>query len=501
MRKVFEMRWFGQVCTLGYLCFVFVGLFCFGFFGLEDKNINFQNKGASWNVFFLIYFIQTQVVKKLAGHVYGTTAWATNVGNEHGQVLMSVLTAAEGHGLDRMANGLVARYQAAGVPPPQLLYVNRDCCSTKSHLFTDWPAMQVRLDILHFMRRFSAGCLTDSHQLYPFFLRQLSGCIFSWSAEDVDLLKRVRRARLVNEGIKNPSEEVVSNSIGKKTLARHCRRTTRGVEETTRLIKALLTNLDGEQGKDTLGVPLFDSTRIWEIWASQEKHIACIQDPQGVLLYTKTGETVVDGVALPIFRCARGSTSLESFHLHFNRFIPGEAFSIVSIHFCLFSLSAKTCLNMTTVFFSSLITLCRNDGQWPPLSSLPDGWACSVECRPCCRCHNHWVSRTSGVQWLSAVCCGPTGAACARQEDKPNPYHPPEIHRCVLRSFYFWLSWLMKIFTNCALRNTGSILWTHREQSIISERRLKTGINITYKSTCLHISSLMEFPTSIFHFI
>ena len=166
-----------------------------------------------------------------------------------------------------------------------------------------------------------------------------------------------------------------------------------------------------------------------------------------------------------------------------------------------FSLSAKTCLNMTTVFSSSLITLCRNNGQWPPLSSLPDGWACSVECRPCCRCHNHWVSRTSGVQWLSAVCCGPTGAACARQEDKPNPYHPPEIHRCVLRSFYFWLSWLMKIFTNCALRNTGSILWTHREQSIISERRLKTGINITYKSTCLHISSLMEFPTSIFHFI
>ncbi|RVE68857.1 hypothetical protein OJAV_G00096430 [Oryzias javanicus] len=26
---------------------------------------------------------------------------------------------------------------------------------------------------------------------------------------------------------------------------------------------------------------------------------------------------------LPTYRCARGSTSLQSFHLHLNRFIPG----------------------------------------------------------------------------------------------------------------------------------------------------------------------------------
>ena len=40
--------------------------------------------------------------------------------------------------------------------------------------------------------------------------------------------------------------------------------------------------------------------------------------------YTKTGEVVKGGVTLPIFCCARGSTSLESFHLHLNHFIPGN---------------------------------------------------------------------------------------------------------------------------------------------------------------------------------
>ncbi|GFS23951.1 hypothetical protein ElyMa_001652400, partial [Elysia marginata] len=36
-----------------------------------------------------------RVVKKLVGEAAGTAAWSINVGNEHGQVLMSVLTASE----------------------------------------------------------------------------------------------------------------------------------------------------------------------------------------------------------------------------------------------------------------------------------------------------------------------------------------------------------------------------------------------------------------------
>ena len=52
----------------------------------------------------------------------------TNVGNEHGQVLVSVLTAKEGSGLSKMAGGLMKQYKNASVDPPVLLYVDRDCC-------------------------------------------------------------------------------------------------------------------------------------------------------------------------------------------------------------------------------------------------------------------------------------------------------------------------------------------------------------------------------------
>ncbi|CAB3985037.1 Hypothetical predicted protein [Paramuricea clavata] len=56
-------------------------------------------------------------------------------------------------------------------------------------------------------------------------------------------------------------------------------------------------------------------------------HIACIQDPDDVQLYVQTETHTKGGIQLPTYRCARGSTSLESFHLHLNRFIPGTSAS------------------------------------------------------------------------------------------------------------------------------------------------------------------------------
>nr|XP_023654635.1 uncharacterized protein LOC111837076 [Paramormyrops kingsleyae] len=195
-------------------------------------------------------------------------AWSTNVGNEHGQVLMSVLTAHEGDGLLPMATGLMRRYREAGVPPPKLLYVDRDCCSSvgKSRaaaMFCEWEELVVRLDVWHLMRRFAVGVTTDSHQLYGLFM------------------------------------------------------------ETERLIAELLEAF--RDVKDTMGIPLLDSQRMDVIWDTQRRHLGCIQDPPGFRLYTETGQLTKGGIVLPTYRCARGSRSLDSFHLHLNRFIPGTA--------------------------------------------------------------------------------------------------------------------------------------------------------------------------------
>lgn len=109
-------------------------------------------------------------------------------------------------------------------------------------------------------------------------------------------------------------------------MARHCIRKTRGAAETLHLIETLLLSLSG--ATDTLGVPLFRD-EIKDIWEEQKRHLLCLQDPPGIQLYTITGHLSKGGVQLPILRSAQGTTSLESFHLHIARFIPGTSASDV----------------------------------------------------------------------------------------------------------------------------------------------------------------------------
>lgn len=167
------------------------------------------------------------------------------------------------------------------------------------------------------------GCTTDSHQLYATFMSCLSHCIFMWDQGDLTALKKAKRAEL--EADRKPSSEAdVLRCISRSELALHCRRTTHGTKETLAMIESHIQVFDGDAGLDTLGVPIINSAWMREILKSQRKHVACIQDPLGVQLYMQTGTVVKGGHRMPTYRCARGSASLESFHLHLNRFIPGK---------------------------------------------------------------------------------------------------------------------------------------------------------------------------------
>lgn len=271
-----------------------------------------------------------KIVNKLAGDSRATSSWATNVGNEHGQVIMSVLTAGEGYGLDLMIRGLICRYEDAGVPPPEVLYVDRDCCGTNAvhTMFSAWTHMQIRLDMWHFMRRFGSACSTDSHPLYAGFMSRLSQCLFVWREEDVRALVEAKRAELAQKHLQLPNPADVMRHVTRAEMALHCRRTTRSPEEMETLISQLIQAYDGERGSNTLGVHLINSPRMAACWEGQKQHLRCLQDPPGVQLYMQTGTVRKGGHTLPTYRCARGSTSLESFHLHMNRFIPGKFVSI-----------------------------------------------------------------------------------------------------------------------------------------------------------------------------
>ncbi|CAL8272452.1 unnamed protein product [Boreogadus saida] len=237
-----------------------------------------------------------KIAKKLAGAAAGSAAWMTNVGNEYGQVLVSVLTSAEGEGLTNMAAGLMRRYRAAGTAPPRVMYVDRDCCAVRGNsathgMYHEWQELVVRLDVWHLMRRFARGVTTDSHQLYGLFMARLSFAIFEWDGEDV---RRLKEAKQSSEG------RDAQVTLSAKELARHCRRRTRGAAETERLIQEVLDAF--WHVTDTMGVPLIDRARMEDIWATQLRHLDCVQDPEGVELYTKTGEITKGGVRLPVFR-------------------------------------------------------------------------------------------------------------------------------------------------------------------------------------------------------
>ena len=163
-------------------------------------------------------------------------------------------------------------------------------------------------------------------------MSRLSACIFEWDQEDVHNLCRARAAEL------DCDESTARRLLTRKQLALHCRRQTRGAEDTTELIDELIESLRGDKGLDTLGMPLFDQPLMDHIWSVEKKHIHCIQDPVGIQLYIQTGTVKRGGAELPTYRCSRGSVSLESFHLHITRFVPGMwLLGMVVMHYGAFS--------------------------------------------------------------------------------------------------------------------------------------------------------------------
>lgn len=181
----------------------------------------------------------------------------------------------------------------------------------------------MRLDVFHFMRRFTNGLTTEHHPLYGTFCSKLSSCIFEWDYQDICHLKEAKRSELrqKHQG-HEPTDAQVLASISSKELAKHCRRKTRGVEETRALIKSLLDSM--WHLVDGTGLHLINHERMSQVWEVQQKHLACIQDPPGVQLYTNIGSGLEKGEkTLDVLRCGRGSSSLESFHKHQCAFIPG----------------------------------------------------------------------------------------------------------------------------------------------------------------------------------
>lgn len=234
-----------------------------------------------------------KLTRKLQGTAQKSACWCTNIGNETGAVLLSIFTTTESNSnLERAANGIMDRYSRAHHPPPAVLYTDRDCCNQEQRskyqrLFHKWDRLKIRIDSWHYIRRLSKACVNESHPLYGTFMNRVSAVLFEWDCIDLNLLKQAKKEELENSGIPSPSDDLITKSISKKELAQHCKRRTRGTEETTQLLDRLFSAL--AKKTDALGVPLFRDDYM-DIWETEKRHVKCLQDPEGVLLYTKTGE-------------------------------------------------------------------------------------------------------------------------------------------------------------------------------------------------------------------
>ncbi|ESO90740.1 hypothetical protein LOTGIDRAFT_175806 [Lottia gigantea] len=209
-----------------------------------------------------------------------------------------------------MAEGLMSRFENSQKDLPKCLYTDRECCNQDGPskfkvLFSKWTDLKIRLDIWHFMRRLALGCTSESHPLYGTFMSRLSSAIFEWDKTDLANLKAAKKKEIEASGIPNPSESAINKAI----------------------TKGELESLTGVT--DSLGVAILKE-ELNTIWSEQKKHVACIQDMEGLKLYTVTGDMSKVREKLPVYRCARGSTSLESFHSHMVKFIPGTSASVVN---------------------------------------------------------------------------------------------------------------------------------------------------------------------------
>ncbi|XP_078368967.1 uncharacterized protein LOC144652946 isoform X2 [Oculina patagonica] len=208
-----------------------------------------------------------KVTRKLQGVEADSANWVTNVGNERAEIVISVLKASEStSSLKPMADGLVNRFAAAKVEPPQILYTDKDYSGSQDQsrfnsLFSSWPNKVVRLDIFYFMQHLAAGYKSESHPLYGMFTGGLDRCVFQWDANDLTLLNSAKREELRRAGVANPSDKAVKKALTKDEMARHCQSRTRGVAETSRLMEELMSSKSG--ATDALGVPLFREDKLF----------------------------------------------------------------------------------------------------------------------------------------------------------------------------------------------------------------------------------------------
>ena len=154
-------------------------------------------------------------------------------------------------------------------------------------LFNPWKS-PIRMDLFHFMRRFAGGLTTDNHALHATWCSRLSSSIFEYDQDDLSKLRESKKAEYMKAKSGTvPTSTQIENLITASELSLHCRKKTRGVDQTKRLIQKLIDTM--WNATDSTRLLLINKEKMIQVWNIQKKHRPCILDIDGVALYTKVG--------------------------------------------------------------------------------------------------------------------------------------------------------------------------------------------------------------------
>ena len=166
---------------------------------------------------------------------------------------------------------------------------------------------------------------------------------------------------------------------------------------------------------------------------------------ESVQLYTMTGNMKKGRVTLPILRCARGSTSLESFHLHLARFVPGSSAGAVNFQAYILdgicrwnSARAVAAVQSPTVeTFRTSTRSCR--AEWA-------SWASQSS--------EKWYSSATSHHHLTLV----SSLGCSTYTTRPGGASP------LLET-----SWMSRLMRGSLM----STIWTHQKLPLLSPTRMR----------------------------
>ncbi|KAF6715146.1 hypothetical protein FQA47_007682 [Oryzias melastigma] len=137
-----------------------------------------------------------QILRKIYGDGQATMQFLTSVLNEWGQFVTTVVMTSDSEDCyKRMARGLTARFKRAQAPAPKILYADSHCCcdggtSMLESLFADWieEGMVIWLDIRHWLHRWDAVVIRQTHAKYEAFMSAMAGALLAYNQADMRLL-------------------------------------------------------------------------------------------------------------------------------------------------------------------------------------------------------------------------------------------------------------------------------------------------------------------------